>query len=187
MNKLLVATFVVLGFASLSRATTSSCPEAGTAAADGSSNILCYLYENAGDYPLTYSSANQTPGYVVIMNSGDPTSMTDEMNQSLWGDVIDFLPNTLQGTGSTELTLLFNPLTFPDYSTVVSGPFFFMSKNPSGDTVYDPNQDGTAVFHVLSPLPSTIPEPSHYAFLLTALVVIGGVLRHKRAAAAARD
>src|SRR6202040_3667511 len=89
-----------------------------------------------------------TAGYVVLMNSGDPSNVADQMNTALWGDVLRFNGNVLQGFGSFTLDLLYDPATFPTYSTVVSRPFYFMLKAPNV-TVYDPNGDGSWLFNII--------------------------------------
>jgi len=147
--------------------------------------IDCHLYEEIGAYPVTYTDLDHpgTPGYLVLMDSGDPGdgwagSSPDQQNLSLWSDVLWFQDN---GNGySTELTLIFQPSQFPSYATVANygdGGYFILETHP-GPTVWDPNDNGSRLFTIYSP--ETVPEPSGYAFLLGGFLGLGAVIRWRR-------
>ena len=86
----------------------SSCT--GTSAVD----VTCYVApsDGLGNYSgesflsLPAGSNPTTPGYLVLLFPGDPS--TDDNTVSDWEQVVEFLPNTNAGTGSTELELFTN-------------------------------------------------------------------------------
>jgi len=154
----------------------------------GTGNIVCNLFEE-NVYPLTWTDVNNpgTPGYVVLMDSGNPGTgvpgnTTDQQNVALWSDVLEFDGNVNQGTGSTQLQLLYTSSAFPTYATVAANNGFFILENhggvnQSGPTVWDPNGDGSWLFYVYSP---EVPEPASLVLAGPSLIALAGLFWRRR-------
>jgi len=172
---LLCVSFSSVAFADLTGCSTDSV----------TGDITCNLYEESSAYPLTWTTlaGAGVPGYVVLMDSGDPGtgfpgSSLDQQNQSLWSDVLWFQGNVLGGAGSTEVSLIFDQALFPSYTTVASAGFFIL-ENQTGPTVWEPNGDNSVVFNIYSAPPVAVPEPS-YLFLTAGLIGVGAMVQGSR-------
>ena len=69
-------------------------------------------------------------GYTVLMDCGDPLSLTDRANVDNWSDVLVF-PD-IGGGRATTVQLLSRSAVFPSYATVTSTSNFFLLELQSG-------------------------------------------------------
>jgi hypothetical protein len=143
-------------------------------------DVVCNLYPEPA-YPLQwlqptdndYISGGGTPGYVVILSSGDPNSPADQQNTALWEDVLHYLPDLGSG-GSSLLELLYLAVDFPSYATVSADPatYFVLASNPQ-PTVLDPNGDESWLFNIYT---EAVPEPSTTGLIGGGMAALGFLL-----------
>jgi hypothetical protein len=105
-------------------------------------------------------------GWLILMESGDPTSLTDQANQSLWSDAVHFFEERVDEEFVQYIQIFSDGCRsgtegdvscFPSYSTVISGPYAFILETDT-PTVYTA---GVNVYNIYSDAPETqVPEPS---------------------------
>lgn len=74
-------------------------------------------------------------GYTVLMDCGDPASMTDRANLDNWSDVLVF-PDS-GGGRTTTVQLLSRGASFPSLTTVTSTSNFFLQEVQTGSGTDD--------------------------------------------------
>jgi hypothetical protein len=74
------------------------------------------------------------PGYVVIMDCGNPTVTADRNNVSNWSDVLHFIDS---GEGARTAQLLSAGGAMPSLATVLANPNVFMQETQAGTGLDD--------------------------------------------------
>jgi hypothetical protein len=148
--------------------------------------FTCWFYEE-NVYPFSlvpwmgtdFTNNAVVPGYVIFMDSGDPTNTTDQANLGLWSDVLFFDNNELEGTASSRVFYDSRDecfACFPSYSAAIDfGALFMLEDEVSGTTLYDPG-DGNHLYYVNSP----VPEPSTMALVFSSFLGLL-IIRRRRA------
>ena len=126
-------------------------------------------------------------GYTVLMDCGDPASLTDRANPDNWSDVLVF-PNS-GGQQAITVQLLSRGAVFPTYATVTSGAFAFSQElqvgSGSDDADVTTYVGGTNTYLVHSaarngrlcpipPPPSQVPEGDTLLLVGTGLAGLAG-------------
>ncbi len=155
----------------------SSCSGTGNA-------FTCYLYpSDPSGNPSTTSTVdfaggidNQTPGYLVLLDAGDPT--TDDGTQTDWAEVVTW-PDDATGT-SNQVTLCDDLSCFPTYDQVIDSgdpyiKYYFTDQNANGIYNY-PLDTGLAtgpptyIIYTATAAAAVTPEPTTTGLILLGLI-----------------
>ena len=140
------------------------------------------IHETAGGLPSEVSDIVSLPaglasGYVVLLDSGSPTNLADQLNQANWSDVLQFIPDVEETQVATGMQLFSAGAAFPSVADVLNTNHVFLLENQSGPTVYTASTANSAspdVYTIFSSEEATsagaAPEP---AMAIAALTVMG--------------
>jgi hypothetical protein len=142
----------------------------------GSNDFNCYLYpsDSSGNPSTTstvgfatYGIAEQSPGYLVLLDPSTSLTTANEENLSLWDEVLTW-PDPGELGESPNVTLCAAASCFPSYATVTANPdpnilYAFSDQTASGIFAY-PSTLGvtsTANYYIYTPAAAAlvVPEP----------------------------
>ena len=124
--------------------------------------------------PLLSSPVFLDPGYLVLMDQGNPDNPADYSNPLYWSDVVHFTYSTVQLLSSSDDGQV-TPW-FPSVATVLANPHLFIRESALVPTLYPAGQNR---YYIWSYEP--VPEPSQVASgLLVLLGAAGYAVRHYR-------